>query len=147
MIVADEFFQTGVQLSCLNQMQQYDPMFESDPEWWEALDVDERINVVVEYHDEAGTELPDEYTHALLHVVVENQVALGEETPVAAVLCRLVDENLDRHDAGHAIASILVNHLFELMHGDDATLDNDDYYAELEELTAEKWSRGERTEG
>ena len=118
-----------------------------DSERWEALDDDERLSVVMEYHQEAGMELPEEFTHALMHVVVENQIALGEETPVEAVLCRLVDENLDRHDAVHAIASILVNHLFELMHGDDATLDNDDYYAELEELTAEKWSRGERTEG
>ena len=128
-------------------MQKYDPMLGLDSERWEALDDDERLSVVMEYHQEAGMELPEEFTHALMHVVVENQIALGEETPVEAVLCRLVDENLDRHDAVHAIASILVNHLFELMHGDDATLDNDDYYAELEELTAEKWSRGERTEG
>ena len=92
-------------------------------------------------------ELPEEFTHALMHVVVENQIALGEETPVEAVLCRLVDENLDRYDAVHAIASILVNHMFELMHGKDAALDNDDYYAELEKLTAEKWLRSEHTAG
>jgi len=52
---------------------------------------------------------------------------------------------LDRHDAVHAIASILVNHMYELLHGEDAALDNDDYYAELKELTAEKWSRGEES--
>jgi hypothetical protein len=100
--------------------------------------------VVMEYHQEAGIQLPDEYAHALLHVVVENQIALAEETPVEAVLCRLVDENLDRHDAIHAIASILVNHMHELMYG---ALDSDDYYAELEKLTAEKWLRGDYTEG
>ena len=127
-------------------MQKYDPMLEPDPEGWEALDEDERISVVMEHHQEAGIELPDEYTHALLHVVVENQIALGEETPVEAVLRRLIDENLDRHDAVHAIVSILVNHMHELIHGEDAELDNADYYAELEKLTAEKWSRGDYTD-
>ncbi len=87
-------------------MQEYDPMLEPDPEQWEALDDDERISMVMEYHQKAGIELPDEYTHALLHVVVENQKALGEETPVDAVLHRLIDENLDRHDVVHEIASI-----------------------------------------
>ena len=120
-------------------------MFEPEPEWWEALDDDERISVVVEHHQEAGINLPDEYTHALLHVIVENQVAPGEETPVDTVLCRLLDENLDRHDAVHAIASILVSHMHELTHREDAALDNDDYYAELDELTAEKWLRSEYT--
>ena len=122
-------------------------MLEPDREWWEALDDDESISVVMEHHREAGIELPDEYAHALLHVVVENQIALGDEMPVEAVLCRLVDENLDRHDAIHAIASILVNHMHELVHGEDAALDNDDYYAELEKLTADKWLRSEYTDG
>lgn len=128
-------------------MQKYDPMLEPVSERWEVLDEDERISVVMEYHQEAGIELPDEYAHALLHVVVENQIALGEETPVEAVLCRLIDENLDRHDAVHAIASILVNHIHELMHGEDSALGNDEYYAELEKLTAEKWLRSDYTEG
>ncbi len=127
-------------------MQKYDPMLNPDPEQWVALDDDERISLVMEYHQEVGIEPPDEYTHALLHVVVENQIALGEETPVDAVLDRLIDENLDRHDSIHAIASILANHMYELMHGEDAALGNDEYYAELENLTAEKWLRGEYTE-
>jgi hypothetical protein len=127
-------------------MQKYDPMLKPDRHWWEALDDDERISVVTEHHQEADIQLPDEYTHGLLHVVVENQIAMGEETPVEAVLCRLVDENLDRHDAVHAIASILVSHMHELIHGEVAALDHDDYYAELEKLTAEKWLRSEYTD-
>ncbi len=119
-------------------MQIYDPMLDPGPEQWIALDDDERLSLVMEYHQEAGTELPDENNHALLHVVVENQIALGEETPVNAVLSRLIEENLDRHDAVHAIASILVNHLYELLHGVDAALGNDEYFSKLEKLTAEK---------
>ncbi len=128
-------------------MQSYDPMLELDPKRWGLLDEDERVDLVVKYHQEAGIELPDQYTHALLHVVVENQIAQGDETPVEAVLRRLTDENLDRHDAVHAIASILANHSFELMHGENAALGNDEYYAELEKLTADKWRRGDYTEG
>ncbi len=128
-------------------MQSYDPMLELDPKRWGLLDEDERVDLVVKYHQEAGIELPDQYTHALLHVVVENQIAQGDETPVEAVLRRLTDENLDRHDAVHAIASILANHMFELMHGENAALGNDEYYAELEKLTADKWRRGDYTEG
>ena len=132
---------------CPNKMQNYDPMLELDPKQWDLLDDDERVSVVMKYHQEAGIELPDEYTHALLHVIVENQIAQEEETPVEAVLHRLTDENLDRHDAVHAIAIILANHMYDLMHGEDAALGNDEYYAELEKLTAEKWQRGDYTEG
>ncbi len=130
-----------------NKMQNYDPMLEIDPKQWDLLDDDERISMVMKYHQEAGIEPPDEYTHAVLHVIVENQIAEEEKMPVEAVLHRLTDENLDRHDAVHAIANILANHMFELMHGEDAALGNDEYYAELEKLTAEKWQRGDYTDG
>jgi hypothetical protein len=130
-----------------DQMQSYDPMIARDPRQWHLLDEHERVDLVVKYHQEAGIELPDEYVHALLHVVVENQIAQGDETPVKSVLRRLTDENLDRHDAVHAIASILANHMFELVHGEDAALGNDEYYAELEKLPAEKWLRGDYTQG
>jgi hypothetical protein len=128
-------------------MQKYDPMLDLEPEQWEALDPDERIGMVMEYHQEAGIELPSEEVHALLHVVAENQIALGDETPVEATFHRLLDENLDRHDVIHAIASVLANHIYELMHEEDSRRDNDEYYAEIENLTAEKWRRGEYSEG
>lgn len=128
-------------------MQSYDPMIALDPRQWHLLDEHERVELVVRYHQEAGKELPDEYAHALLHVVVENQIAQGDKTPVEAVLRRLTDGNLDRHDAVHAIANILANHMFELMHGENAALGNDEYYAELEKLTAAKWHHGDYTEG
>jgi hypothetical protein len=88
----------------------------------------------------------DDTDRAVL-IKCRNTIQCSNLTPVEAVLCRLVDENLDRHDAIHAIASILVNHMHELMYGEDSALDSDDYYAELEKLTAEKWLRGDYTEG
>ncbi len=42
----------------------------------------------------------------MTHVVVENQIALGDEIPVARNLHQLMAQGLDRHDAIHAIASV-----------------------------------------
>ena len=128
-------------------MQKYDPMLDPEPEQWEMLDEAERIDLVIDYHQEAGIETPNEDAHALLHVIVENQIALGAETPVEAVFRKLLDENLDRHDAIHAIASVLVNYVYELIHGEDGGQSNEEYYAELEKLTAAKWRCGEYSEG
>ena len=128
-------------------MQEYNPMVDPDPEQWLALDEDERIALVLDYHEQADIELPDENTHALLHAVIENQVAMGNQAPTEAVLRRLMVEKLDRHDAIHAIACIFVNHMHGLMQGDSDAVSNDDYYAALEELTAEKWLRGDYSNG
>ena len=46
----------------------------------------------MEHHRPARIRLPNLRVHASLHVTVENQVLLGEETPVAAALLRLMGE-------------------------------------------------------
>lgn len=52
--------------------------------------------------------------HALAHVIVENQLA--EDLPEARrALERLLGEGLDRHDAIHAIASVLMGHFWNLL--------------------------------
>ena len=43
-------------------MHNYDPMLEVDPKLWDLLDEDERVSMVMKYHQEANVELPDEYT-------------------------------------------------------------------------------------
>lgn len=80
----------------------YDPMLDLEPEHWEALDEDHRVELVVEYHRAARIELPDEHTHALMHFIIENQIALEGKAPVAGTIRRLLDEGLDRHEAIHA---------------------------------------------
>lgn len=121
-------------------------MLELDSRQWNLLSEDERVDMVMKFHQETGIELPDENIHALLHVIAENQIVLGDETPVEAVLQRLIDESLDRHDAIHAIAYVLADHMFELLRGEYAAPGNDEYYADLEKLTAVKWQRGDYTE-
>jgi hypothetical protein len=83
---------------------------------WLELDETERIDAVMDYHRRAGVKLENLKLHAITHVVVENQVALGEPTPVPATLNRLVDEGLDRHEAIHAVGSILMNIVFDASH-------------------------------
>ena len=62
---------------------------------WLKLDETERVDAVMAYHRRIGVKLENPELHAITHVVVENQIALGEPTPVPDTLNRLVDEGLD----------------------------------------------------
>jgi hypothetical protein len=86
----------------------YDANDELDPETWLALDETERIDLVIDHHRRTRVQLEDPKLHAMTHVVVENQIALGDGAPVKGTLDRLMAEGLDRHDAIHAIGSILM---------------------------------------
>ena len=84
--------------------------------------------------------------HAVTHAIVENQIALGDETPVARTLQRLMSEGLDRHQAIHAIGSVLLGFMNDLLkkadaHGEPAGDQNQAYYSELELLTADSWRK------
>jgi len=52
--------------------------------------------------------------HAMMHVVGENQIAAGDPPEVSATLVRLVDAGLSRHEAVHAIASVVSEALFDV---------------------------------
>jgi hypothetical protein len=69
------------------------------------MDEQEQMMLVMEYHRQAGVELPNETIHAVMHVVVENQIGLGDELSAQATLERLMREGLDRHEAIHAVGS------------------------------------------
>lgn len=120
-------------------MCEYNPNIDPDPDTWTSLDEDERLELIQRYHEQYDAELPDVALHSLIHAVVENQVALGDETPVASTLSRLKAEGLDRHDAIHAIASVLVNYIHEMMSNEDNKGKTEQYYEALGELTAESW--------
>jgi hypothetical protein len=124
------------------EIEQYDPSEAPDAEKWLAMDEAERIAMALDYHIRAGIELPRLEAHALLHVTVENQIALGDETPVRLKLRHLMAQGLNRHDAIHAIASVLIKFLNELMRDPSAVGDpNRRYYSDLRRLNARKWLR------
>jgi len=127
-------------------MNTYDPLQAPNPQDWQALDEEEQLDLVRQYH-QAENALPDEANaelHAVCHVTIENQVALGDETPVADTLNRLMEEGLDRHDAIHAIAGVFMEHLMEQkkarQQGRAPSGDfTDEYFEAVKDLTAQEW--------
>ena len=123
----------------------YDPERGPDPEWWLSLDESERMNLAQGSQCD-GEQPPNSRLHAAIHLIVENQVAMGDKTPVAATLQRLLAEGLGRHDAVHAIGSVLAKRIYQAMEYDSvAAVGVDDpsesYYRELGQLRAVKWRR------
>ncbi len=123
-------------------MAAYDPLVAPDPDEWLTLGEDEALRRVEAYHRRAGIDIPGADMHATIHMVVENQIAEGDVLPVRRKLDALVDEGLDRHDAIHAVGSVLVLYLRDIM-GDPSAAKAalDTYYAELDKLTAASWRR------
>lgn len=129
----------------------YDPLVEPDPDDWLATDEQQLLDVIERYHRRAGIELERATVHATMHAIVENQIAEGDRWPVRSTLLRLMAEGLDRHEAIHAIASILAGHLNGYLREagsqarqPDQESDRDfmgPYLSELETLTAEDWLR------
>ena len=115
----------------------YDPLRDPRPEKWLELDEADRMELVRVYHKRQRIRLPNALLHAAIHVTVENHIALGDELPVKAKLDELMKEGLDRHDALHAIGSVLAEHLFHLMKGTIEDEDpNPEYFRALGRLTA-----------
>jgi hypothetical protein len=104
----------------------------------------EQIRLVEDYRRRAHIGLPNLKVHAVFHVVVENQIALGDETPVKRTVQRLMAEGLDRHDAIHAVGSVLAAYIHDLRNGPEPSPGEDPnraYFEEREKLTAEEWLR------
>jgi hypothetical protein len=124
-------------------MNTYDPdAFQPSGEWLQ-IDEGERMELVSSYHRRHKIKLPNPQLHAVIHVVVENQIALGEAV-VVKTLTRLQREGLSRHDALHAIGSVLAENLYSLMR-EDAGATGGTYRAyldRLEGLTAKSWRAG-----
>jgi len=118
----------------------YDAMQHPDPQQWLADSEAERIEAVETYHRNHRLKVRKLLLHATFHVVVENQVALGDDTPVQQTLVRLMEEGLDRHDAVHAIGSVLASQVYDLLKTPEQQTDpNAAYYSELRQLTAGSW--------
>jgi hypothetical protein len=123
-------------------MKIYDPLKPPDPEEWPSLDEQERLQLVQDFHLRARIRLPNAKVHAVIHVVVENQIALGDETPAKRTVQRLMSEGLDRHDAIHAVGLVLAEHMNNLLAKPEAEIGQDSnlaYYKALEQLTAKDW--------
>ena len=106
---------------------------------WLGLDEAERTRLVQTYHERTGDLAGNAEMHALLHTIVETELAEGDESPTRA-LARLRREGLDRHECIHALASVLVPLIGQAMGGqsrpEDLARERDQA---LDELTAQRW--------
>ena len=124
-------------------MKRYDPEVPPDPAEWLRLDEQERIQLIEEHHREQRIELPNLKLHAVFHAIVENQIAEQFESSLRG-LTRLTAEGLSRHDALHAMGSVVAEHLYETMRSkdeDSAASAQARYNAAVERLTAKEWLR------
>jgi len=122
-------------------MERYDPEIEPVGAVWLEIDEGERLLLVEEYHRDARVALPkrSRRLHASMHVIVENQLALNDE-PVVRALARLMKEGLSRHDAVHAIGSVVAENIHDLLKQEDSPdIVRVRYYAAVERLTAATW--------
>ena len=62
----------------------YDPAVTPDPAEWLALDEGEQIALVADFHGRARIDLPEPNLHAVIHAVIEQQLA-GQLAPVVTV--------------------------------------------------------------
>jgi hypothetical protein len=120
-------------------MNRYDPSQAPDPAAWLELDEQERLDRVERYHRRARIDLPNCTIHATIHVAVENQLAADDE-PAVRALARLMKEGLSRHDAVHAIGSLVAEQIYDLLKlKDSSEALRARYYAALERLNAAQW--------
>ena len=122
-----------------DKMNSYNPNQAPDPTEWHSLDESEQILLVKQYHERERVKLPNAAAHAVFHVAVENQIAMGEEMNVSKTLDRLLAEGLDRHDAIHAIGAVLASHMHNMMGEPSSGFSESAYAIDLDALTAEKW--------
>jgi len=120
-------------------METYDPETAPDPSEWLELEEEERIRRIASCHRRLKAKLPNLQVHAALHSVVENQIAKELQT-VRETVTRLQAEGLSRHDAIHAVGSVLVGCLqAQLQEGAPAQFEVETYFQDLRLLTAAGW--------
>jgi len=95
---------------------------DSEPvEGWLELDEQQRQDAIVRYHERLKVEhpeLPNIVLHASIHLVLENQLAMGNPAEARLALERLRSRGLTRHEALHRLGVPLSDCLFALMQGE-----------------------------
>ncbi len=128
-------------------MNKYDPDVDPDPAAWLALDEEERLHLAERAHRNVSPEHPAierVEAHASIHTVVENQLAMNKPAMVRAKLAELRAEGLTRHEAIHAIGSVLAEHMWKLTR-QQATAG--DYERALQKLSKASWHAGYGEDG
>lgn len=128
-------------------MLMYDPETAPDTAAWLAADERTRSAAVAEYHRVQRIPLPKRARplHAMIHAVVETQLAQADLPVVTQTLDRLRSEGLSRHDAIHAIGSVLAGYMMEVVRAAESSPPDEGhsaFHAKLDALTAAGWKSG-----
>lgn len=121
----------------------YDPDNAPDPTEWRALEVQERIRVVVAYHSIAKKNTKKPKVHALLHVNVEN-LLLQARGPATRAMSRLMKEGLTRHQAIHALATVWLAYPVDSWSGNTSQSPQEKQVAfnhAMENLSIDAWEK------
>lgn len=120
----------------------YDPHHDPNPRFWLALEEAERVFIVQKFHTEADIRNTNPVLHAMFHVIVEDQVALGDDFIAKATLERLIAEGLDRHEGIHAMGSVVVGHVHKTATEKETPANAAAAYQQrLNGLTASAWKK------
>jgi hypothetical protein len=118
----------------------YDPEAAPDPGEWLATTEADRLAAVRRYHRSLKHDAGSPQLHAVIHVTVETQLA--ERHPAATdAMNRLIADGLRRHEAIHAIGSVVAAEMFDIVKS-KRTHDPEAYSHRLQHLTAAAWRTG-----
>jgi hypothetical protein len=106
---------------------------------WLSRDEGARVDQVLDYHRNHKITVANERLHAAIHVVVETQVAAGEPV-VVETMARLEREGLSRHEAMHAVGSVLADRIVAALRAKTPKPAlADGYLEDLKALSAAGW--------
>lgn len=127
-------------------MNTYNPLVEPNKEEWLALSECDRIDSVKEFHENSNDDEFEEEAalsiHSTLHVIVENQLAMGVAL-ISETIAKLTRQGLDRHEAIHAIGAIISEDIFDVMRGEKTEFSPIRYRKKLDKITAKRWKKGQ----
>jgi hypothetical protein len=104
------------------------------PEYYEVWDRLDELSDEELIQDEVNPIL-----HVTIHQIVENQLAAKEPPVVHETLERLMRSGLSRHEAIHAVGSVLCEAIWEIL-CQERPFDEERYQRELRQLNAREWA-------
>jgi hypothetical protein len=119
----------------------YDPEAPMAAGDWLALAETERLRLAQNYHVQSKIKAPRMKAHAAVHVIVENQIATGYG-PTRRAVERLVAGGLTRHEAIHAVGTVVVRAAHQLTASSDPEFHDTHQKrmgAAIDSLTVESW--------
>ena len=120
----------------------YDAGSAPDPGAWLATDESRKLAAIEAYHRALEVDLPNPRLHATMHAIVENQLAANAPIETRATLARFAAAGIARHDAVHALGSVVAAAIWDVMRR-KATVDHEAIVAALGELDPDDWRAGE----